>query len=189
MKKIFLLCAACFFATGLSFAGLNDTPESGFSFIRRGSIVKVLYKSDKIRTVTVSIFDSNQKKIFSETLKNQKGFLRPYNLEKLACGDYTVELSDGDSVDRHTVRLVNPQPGRTFNVTRVAGSLDKVMFTIAKSALSFNVKILDQKGSVIYKDDQMISEDFGRIFNLERIKGEVSIIVTDAHGNSEKFVF
>jgi hypothetical protein len=189
MKKIFLLCVACLFTAGLSFAGLNDTPESGFSLIRRGTIIKVLYKSDKISTVTVSIFDSNQKKIFSETLKNKKGFLRPYNLEKLAYGDYTVELSDGNSAYRDTVSLVKPQPGRTFKVTRVAGSLNKVMFTIGKNALGFNVKILDQKGSVIYKDDQMISEDFGQIFNLKRIKGEVSVIVTDAHGNSEKFVF
>ena len=79
MKKVLTLFAVLV-VTGAVFARAIDEPskESAIVFVKNGSVVKVVYSSDKESVARVTITDLKGKEVFSEIVRSKKGFSRPY---------------------------------------------------------------------------------------------------------------
>jgi len=106
MKKIFTIFSALLLA-GAVFASRTTDPsvENSIAFIKTGSVIKVIYTSDKESLTRVSITDIKGRVVFSEMVRSKNGFSRPYNLSRLAKGQYFVRVSDGNNSSMEKISL------------------------------------------------------------------------------------
>src|SRR2546422_234873 len=89
MSVIVVLALVC----GVSSSALS---ESRVAVIRNGEVFKVIYKSNDLVDVKVTISNALGEKVFSEELISVHGFIRPYNFAELPKGDYMICVSDVD---------------------------------------------------------------------------------------------
>jgi hypothetical protein len=190
MKKFILVSAVCLFVTILSFGGNGDKVIApGFSVIQHGPVLKVLYKGIKSNRVKVSILDSRMHSIFSETMMKTEGFTRPYNLSNLPEGEYTIEVTDESGSASKKVVLKRKKNEKSFKVSKVHGEDGKVLLTIGKLAQGFQIQIVDSHGDIIYKEERDLKGDFAQVYDISSLRGGATVIVSDSHGNYEKFEF
>src|SRR5882724_2015142 len=78
----------------LAFANAGD---SSVAVVAGGSkgVFKVLYKSASATRVEVTIMNSRNEVVFTESFKKMNEFARPYNFNGLPEGEYTIEVKDG----------------------------------------------------------------------------------------------
>jgi hypothetical protein len=105
MKKISLLMVGVLLCTLVS---ANDTDESTTSSVAvtnasGSSLFKLYYTAYLVTDVKVTILNSSGKTVFAEKFKKTDGFIRPYNFEGLAEGDYTIAIENTD--DRRTEKV------------------------------------------------------------------------------------
>src|SRR5579864_5552739 len=97
MKKISLLLASVLLCT-LVFARGIDGPIKGSSVAvtnaKGSTLFKLYYKSENAGRVKITIEDEKGNTVFSETMKNADGFVRPYNFQELPEGQYTIAVED-----------------------------------------------------------------------------------------------
>jgi len=107
MKKVFTLIASLLVsgAAVFAFSTVEPSAESSIVFLKTGSIVKVIYTSDKESLTRVSITDIKGRVVFSEMVRSKNGFSRPYNLSRLAKGQYFVRVSDGNNSSMEKISL------------------------------------------------------------------------------------
>ena len=190
MKKSVLCSLLCVVISAATFAGnTNDAPVSGFSIIQNGSVLNVLYKSTASQNVKVSIFDSRNNLVYTEVLKRMDGFNRPYNMKDLPEGIYAVEVEDEFGISKKVVTIGSAKNAPAFHLERVHGTERKLLLTVAKSSKGFDLRIEDRYGNKLYSDNKILHGDFASVYNIAKVKGAVSIVITDFHGNEAKFDF
>ena len=106
MKKFLSILTLAVAVSGTAMA-TEDKPKNspvGMAVVKSETGFKLFYKGNKVCDVTVKIYDQKGVEVFSETLKNLDNFMRPYNLNTLTEGEYTVELSnsEGKSTEKVT---------------------------------------------------------------------------------------
>lgn len=185
-----LLFAVCLMTFTAVFAEKNsDAPESGFSILRNGSVFHLLYKANTLTNVRVSIIDDQRNLIYTETLKRKDGFDRPYNMNGLPSGRYTFEVEDFSGINSKDVFIGGEKNVPAFHVERVHGTEGKVLLMVAKSSKGFTMHLEDKDGRKLYSERKILDRDFACVYNFSKVKGEVSVVVTDFHGNEMKFDF
>jgi hypothetical protein len=110
-------------------------------------------------------------------------------MEKLPLGRYIVEVKDENGVERQVIMFDNRNYDASFWVGRVSGETDKILVSVARFGQGFDMKIVDRQGKVLYKESQTIKTDFAKIYNLAKIKGDFSVIISDNNGNSRRYDF
>lgn len=176
MKKVLTLCAVLV-VTSAVFAHAIDEPskESAISFVKNGSVVKVIYSSDKESIARVTITDLKGKELFSEVVRSKKGFSRPYNLSQLSNGNYVVRVSDGKTTKAEVVSL-QPQRKVVYKLT----ALDADRYTLhipALEATEVTINIYDEQRGRIHTERQNISHDFARVYSVKNAAGKVTFEV------------
>ncbi|MBX2946109.1 MAG: T9SS type A sorting domain-containing protein [Cyclobacteriaceae bacterium] len=176
MKKVLTLFAVLV-VTGAVFARAIDEPskESAIVFVKNGSVVKVVYSSDKESVARVTITDLKGKEVFSEIVRSKKGFSRPYNLSQLSHGNYVVRVSDGRNTKAEVVSL---QPDRKVVYKLTALDADRYALHIpALDATEVIINIYDEQLGRIHTEKQNISNDFGRVYSVKNAAGKVTFEV------------
>ncbi|MBK5278847.1 MAG: hypothetical protein JJE09_08290 [Bacteroidia bacterium] len=186
MKNIFALSLSVLLCT-VVFAGGTDTPSraSGVAVVKKdASTFNLIYKAEKAGFVKVSILDSKQRTIFQESIKTSEGFTRPYNLESLEKGEYTLEIVDDSGTQVEKLRNYSDKVEKLFNVRKIPGQ-DKLLLTVAgKGKETISVKIYDESERLVYEKDEYTTDDFARVYNLKNLKGAVTFEVTGESGES-----
>jgi hypothetical protein len=191
MKKTLSILVALLVITSVTYARRADKPvrESGVAVMNSGSIIKLFYKGYQVTDVKVSIFDSHNNVVFSETLRKVDAFVRPYIFTGLKNGEYTIEVIDGNSLQ---VRKINYSKGkvtveRPFGLVRIAGDEHKFLLTIPnKGEETITIKIRNNAGELLYTGSEHLQGDFARIYNLQAGSDKVSFEVIDEKGNSSE---
>ena len=183
MKKSFLILTAALLVTFGAIAGNKPGAAAGVAVVNQGTTLKLYYKGIVEANVKVSILNESGSTVYSEVLKNVDGFVRPYNLASIPAGEYTVEVTDHNTLYSEKVVIGYPAKAELARLYRVNGEEGKYLLTIpSKEAKDINVRILaDDK--VIYDEVQAISADFARIYNLKKVKGAVTFEINDQSGN------
>ena len=131
-KTLSILAAITIFSTAL-FANNIDNPNAatGMAIMKNGTTVKLFYKGTKQTDVKVSIYNAANALVYSETIKNVDGFVRPYNFTNLEEGEYSIELlgENGRQVERVIYKLGKVQ--KLANVMHVTGEPNKYILTVA----------------------------------------------------------
>jgi hypothetical protein len=193
MKKLFTISSIVLFSTVVFAGGINENPKSTSGVITTDAangVFKVYYKGDEAARIKVSIFDSKNKNVFSETLHRPNGFLRPYNIANLPAGEYTFLIDDGVSVLKEKVisGSASKDP-KLFRVTKLKGD-EKFLFQASgKGQEVVTINIYDLAEQLLYSETQTIKNSFAKLFDLSHVKNKVEFEIIHANGLSERFAF
>jgi hypothetical protein len=183
-KTLSILAAITIFSTAL-FANNIDKPNAatGMAIMKNGSTVKLFYKGTKQADVKVSIYNAANTLVYSETIKNVDGFVRPYNFTNLEEGEYSIELlgDNGRQVERVIYKLGKVE--KLANVMHVTGETNKYILTVANKGQDvLTIKIYGDKGVLLYSKTENVNGDFAQVYNLDKYNGSLTFEVSDSKG-------
>ena len=183
-KTLSILAAITIFSTAL-FANNIDNPNAatGMAIMKNGTTVKLFYKGTKQTDVKVSIYNAANTLVYSETIKNVDGFVRPYNFTNLEEGEYLIELlgENGRQVERVIYKLGKVQ--KLANVMHVTGEPNKYILTVANKGQDvLTIKIYGDKGVLLYSKTEEVNGDFAQVYNLDKYNGGLTFEVSDSKG-------
>ena len=183
-KTLSILAAITIFSTTL-FANNIDNPNAatGMAIMKNGTTVKLFYKGTKQTDVKVSIYNAANTLVYSETIKNVDGFVRPYNFTNLEEGEYSIELlgENGRQVERVIYKLGKVQ--KLANVMHVTGEPNKYILTVANKGQDvLTIKIYGDKGVLLYSKTEEVNGDFAQVYNLDKYNGGLTFEVSDSKG-------
>lgn len=182
MKKITLLVAGVLVSAFALASGPGEGSASKLALVKRSeSTLKLYYQTAEKSNVTVTLTDSRGKEIYKEWFKKTNGFIRPYNLEGLKEGSYTVTVDDGQSTRSEVFYHGPTASAKSANVVQLSDN--KYLLSIKGKFVSgkINVKIYDGS-TLVHKQQNDVSGDFGQLFRLENIANPVTFEVTDSAG-------
>jgi hypothetical protein len=185
MKKISLILVMLVMIQSVVSANAIDhpSPTSGMAIMKIGSTVKVFYKGVKAGPVKVVILDAAGKIVFTEAFRKVENFIRPYNFSSLKDGSYTIELSDADGKQVEQIVYTKGNIQRLARLARMAGTPDKYILSLPnKGDDNIVVKVYDSSNTIIYNQQETISGDFAKIYNLKKVIGAVTFEITDKNG-------
>ena len=186
MKKMMSVIMVLAIVCGVSSSALS---ESRVAVIRNGEIFKVIYKSNDLADVKVTISNALGEKVFSEELISVHGFIRPYNFAELPKGDYMICVTDVDG--KKTEKICFDEQGAVGgkkwagHIGRVEGDHRKVMVAVPKQKTNdFSVHVYDKDDQLVYTEDQKLDNEYARVFNLKELEPGATVHLID-HATGE----
>jgi hypothetical protein len=187
MKKL-LTIAGVLFSTVMFATGTADEPTSlsGATVIQTTrATFKLIYKSEALSDVKISIFNADTRLVFSEKVRNTMGFARPYSFENLRAGDFTVVIEDANGTTVKTISTKGANSNKLVNVLKLKSAESKYLLTIGgrgHDALTLNV----YDGSrLVHTEVKEVTGDYAQVYNLSQVKGIPSFEVVHQDGTSE----
>jgi hypothetical protein len=185
MKTFSLLLAGVLFSTVVFANGIDEPGESAASVAvtnpAGGSLFKLFYKAEESGTVKVSIFNSKKKLVFTETLRHVSGFLRPYNFDGLAAGDYSIHIEDntGKRVEEITYGLDRVE--KLVLLVKLADEGKYLISVKTKSTDKVNINVYNEFDQLIHSQVKRVEDNFAEVLNLKNIN-KFTIEVSDNQG-------
>lgn len=183
MKKIYTLFVVVLVSTAAFATEPGDgSKTTGLAVIKKGeNTFNIYYQPANMTDVKVYIHDSNGREIFSETMKNTDGFIRPYSFSELDLGEYTVSVVDQG--ETFTQKLVYAHTNK--KLARVSKVEDgKYVVAIPSSSYEGQASInIYSDGNLAYTHRVNSMSDFSQLFNVKKLSGEISFDVLDSKGN------
>jgi hypothetical protein len=192
MKKLVSVLVVLTIISSAAFAGRIDDPAntSGVAVVKKGTTFRLYYKANESGNVRISILNDSKKVVFTETLYDIDGFVRPYNVSNLSEGVYTIEVAEHGKRHVETIEVVRDRSERLAHVLRVSGEEGKYLLTVSnKKADDITVRIYDGANNKIYDEVEAVSTDFARIYNLKKYSGTFTFEVTDGSGKTKKLSY
>jgi hypothetical protein len=192
MKKILLVMLALV-VSGATFANNADHVSGTEAIVTNsGSTVKLIYKSDTKSKVIVSIYNEEHTLVFSETFQQVDGFTRPYNLSNLNEGTYSIEVKDGISTYKEHIvykKSIAPKSTIQARVAKVTGQKGKYVLSVPnKGKQVIFVNIYDSNNNLQYSQQEQLSGDFAKVYNVGKFGSKILFEVLDAKGNAISLV-
>ena len=152
------------------------------------NIFKVVYKSNAVGRVQVSIRNNKNEVVFSESFNKMRRFTRPYNFKNLPEGEYTIEVKDnrGKKVEKVNYRL-----GVVNSLVKVKklGDQPKYLLSVANKGMNIiNVSVYNNLGEQMIYNAHIVEGDFAIVYNLVNV-GSYTFVVTDKDGKSSTIEF
>ena len=167
--------------------------EAGMAVLTpRGSkIVKVVYKAPTANRVTLNLYNSSSKLIFTETFASIDGFIRPLNFSGLEYGEYTIELIDtkGKKVEKITYEPIVST--KFVHINKLKDHDGKFLIAVVSendTEEKVNVKIYNQD-HLIFDEEKSVSGGYAEIYNLKSAKGPLTFQITDYTGTTTTVSF
>ena len=190
MKKTLSILVMLTLLSSVAFAGgIGDDPKSpakkGLAVIKQGSVFKLFYKCQESDDVRVTIYNSDNKAIFKETLRNVDGFMRPYNFGNLAEGDYTVVVKDDFCDHAELIHHYAEKSNSLIGVIQLSETPEKFVLTVGKklSPETIGVRIFNDKNEVVYEQIEFVDGDFAKLYNLKE-GDSYRFEITDSNGTT-----
>jgi hypothetical protein len=164
-------------------------PESqvGMSVIKSGSLVRLYYRAEQSGNVKVAIYNDRNQFVFGETIRNTEQFMRPYNFSFLPEGNYTIELSGGNS--KYTEKVKHSFSSNDTSIklparlARVSSGGNRYLLMVPnKGHNALTVKIFDERNNLLYNRTETIHDDFAKVYNLGRFTGNHTFEIVDSNG-------
>jgi hypothetical protein len=186
MKKISLLFVGVLFCTGVFAKGTDEPIAPSASSVAvtnlsGSSLFKLYYTAYMAGDVRVTIINHSGKVVFTEKLKKTDGFIRPYNFEGLAVGDYSIQIEN--SVGKY-VEKVHYNAGKIekmCSIVKLAEEGKYLLSVSSKGADHVNVNIYNNYNELIHSESRYINMEFAEVINLKGISA-FTIEVSDNKG-------
>lgn len=135
---------------------------------------RVFYQPEKEEDVKVLIFNQGNQLIYSEVVRDTEGFAKVFDLTGLSTGNYFLELKSKSASYREMISW-DSNEGQNIVISSLK---DKKVAMLGNPDASFSLKILDEKGTLIYTDGFNKNEVVNKLYNLQQVEGsEVSFIL------------
>jgi Domain of unknown function (DUF3244) len=182
MKKLVVMFGALMIISRVAFAGEVAPSASNTSVSLKGEIVKISYRSEDSEKVRVTIYDAASNVVFSEEIRNKPSFIRPYNLENLAYGEYTIVLEDKNGRKEEKVSYVKKSAEVQASIIHKKESRKAMVTLYSKGETEVTYSVLDINNNVLFSKTEKVNGQAAKAFNLSKVKGAVTIQVADSQG-------
>jgi len=142
--------------------------------------------------VKVSIYNSSNVLVFTETINGVTSFKRPYNFSNLSQGEYTIVLEDKNGKQLQNVSYRMNTVNSFIHVSEVANAENKYILNVTNDGTeSVYVKILNSDNEVLHEQHLKVTGTFGLVYNLSQVKSssEVTFEITTSNGNVQRMTF
>ncbi len=151
-------------------------------------VYKLVYRAAEAGKVKVSILNSAQEIIFTETLSSVQSFVRPYNFSNLTQGEYTIVVEDKNGKTEEHVSYYFKKVESNVDVTKIANESRKYLLSVEnKETDLIDVKIIDKSNNVLHQQSMTVTGKFSVIYNLTSVQGDVTFEVTGSNGAVKTF--
>ncbi len=182
MKSLLIVTVGMLLTTLAVASPAPGEPQA--AYVRFENMIKVYYKSPIPDNVTVAIYDGEHNKVFSETLRNVTGFLRPYNINFLPGRGYYVRIFRGNREVKNvfdgvaTVRNKVDNP-RFAHVTKLSDGKGRYMLSVPDRGVDqLRLRIFNEDNRVVHQSALNICNDAALVLNLSDLKGEYTLEVS-----------
>ncbi|MBL3656269.1 hypothetical protein [Fulvivirga sediminis] len=177
------LIAALLIVSSTAFAGRElDKSMVKIFFSPDKNVYTLAYKGSDSKKVYIEIISPEGKTIFSEYIKAEGAFNRPYNLKELPAGDYIIKVKDRSGVTTNTIHHGTNNVNKTKNFINLKAKDLKYQLTIVSPEKTAKVRIL-KNGQQIYSALKETTNGYSEIFNLEKLdptqQYELQVIIND----------
>lgn len=185
MKKIMLFAALLTVISAASFAtGGNDVKVISDS----SAVFKLYYSKPLVAKVKVKIFNAEGEKVFSESIKNENGFVRPYNMSSLPAGTYKFEIDDNTEIETFEFVYAEVKTQEAAVVANIV-KMDEGKFFLGVSSTNndkVQIDIYNDSNEVVYSAEEVVANQFGQLYNLQSVKSKRFTLVVKHNGNVVK---
>ena len=170
MKTKSLMLAALVMFSALTALARDDPNNTGLFVISgKSGVYKLIYEGEKPSALNLTIFNNQGKVVYSETVRNLKGFIRPVNFKGMAAGTYTIQVKSADQKMEAVVEY-SPESAKAA-VSSKAVDANKFAIMIANQGQeTFEVKIYDGESNLVSSYRETVTGSFGKIFNMSHVK-------------------
>ena len=156
-----LLVGASFTAQAGNDSGEKGASTSVVSVKQQGNVAYVRYAETPVKAVKVNIKDSEGRVIFQEKINATNSFVRPYNLNELAAGAYTVEvIADEITTSELTVKYEAAAPVAGVYVSTKAVANNQLAVVVNNVKAASVLYVYNQNGDVVYT--QTVTDNFAK---------------------------
>jgi hypothetical protein len=153
-------------------------------------IFKLTYKAAAPGTVKVSIINSKDETIFTETLTKMAAFVRPYNFNDQGMGNFKILVEDKDGKTEKIVSFSVKKVESAFDVSKIANAQNKYLLSIEnKDADQIQVRIVDAEKNVLHEESITVNGKFSVVYNLNKVKASPTFEVAGSNGVWKTFTF
>ncbi len=185
MKKIMFVAALLTVMSAAVFA----TGENGVKVISDSSAVfKVYYSKPVAAKVKVTIFNAEGQKVFVESIKNENGFVRPYNMSSLPAGTYTFQIDDNTDVETFEFVYEEVKTEEEAVIANFVKMEEGKFFLGVSSAKNDKVQIdiYNDNDEVVYSAEEVVANQFGQLYNLQSVKSKGFTLIVTHNGKIVK---
>lgn len=175
MRRTINLIAALITVIGsanVAFAGdsLNYVTDFKVWNVEDGTY-RLIYKNEGERFVKIKFLDENKQVLYTETVKSEQGFIKPFDLSELPFGTYSFQVEADGEILTETVVIQSPEE-KYGHMVHVKESAYDGMFEIyvdEKAETSFSLYILNDEGDVIYEEE---ATQGAKAYDLSRVASD-----------------
>jgi hypothetical protein len=169
------------------FAGGIDNPKASSKIAimqKDADHIQLFYKNTKVATIEVSIYDTENKLLFTEVIRKSDGFIRPYDLSAMKKGEYTVVVNDGTEEFVEKINTSNRKALLLSNVITMKKKGSFLLTVADEKAKRFTVRITDQNDRVLYEQEESLNKQYSKIYNFANKTEGLKFLVTTDQGVS-----
>jgi hypothetical protein len=156
--------------------------------VKGSEVFRVIYKSENPSKVKLSLYDAKSEVVFTETMTNVGGFIRPLNFSGLAFGEYTIELTDASGTKTEKVSYHPAKVTTHVHVAKLAQP-DKFLMSVTNgSKETITVKIFDQYNNLVHVSSKDVTGDYAQLFSLKDLEG-VTFEISNKAGTLKSISF
>jgi hypothetical protein len=171
-----------------TFAGV-DKPEIAITNVN--SRVKVIYDNDEPSNAMVTIRDQDGRIVFSEKIRKNAGFIRPYDLSKLPNGRYEVSVMNLDN-NELTKKIVSNdihEPEMLAHVNDIPGTENHYLLTVANQNNKLvTIEIFNEANDKLYHSQRRINDDYGCVFVMKNVPRHEQLTFYIKNDTASKFI-
>lgn len=183
MKKLIATFGVLMIISRVVFAGEVNAPKATRTSVSmKGEIVKIFYRSENSDKVKVTIYDAASNVVFTEEIKRKSSFVRPYNLENLPYGEYTIVVEDKNGRTEEKVMYAKETADVQATIIHKKQSRKALVTLFSTGETEVTYSVLDINNNVLYSKSEKVNGQAAKSFNLEKVKGAVTIQVADSNG-------
>lgn len=146
------------------------------------SVFLVNYRGSQKGDVKVLVKDNLGRVLITESIKGVRAFSLPVNLEDVDNGVYNLEIDNGKDKQIQTLDYSYESPATYAKVTPLGDK--RYLLSVAHAGTEkISIRILDDAGSLVFEQAQLIDGNFARVYNMKNSIGTPTFEVTDASGS------
>jgi hypothetical protein len=170
------------FATILALLSINafaDVPTSVKVIpATTGNVFTLHYQTPPAGTVKVSILNSDNKVVFSESINESIGFTRPYNFSQLEKGEYKIIVQDKSGRQEQIVRYGMNETKSYIRISEMNKEESRFVLNIGTSLNQrVTVRIYDNAKGLVHEQEIEVDGNYGMIYNLSKVRSSSKSIV------------
>ncbi len=144
--------------------------------IKEENTFKVIYQSQEVENVNVTIVDSKKVVVYSEIIRKSNGFVKDFDLSNLPEGEYTLNVKSNDYQYTENVK-VDYLDAEDIQMILTEVENNYALVGINNSKSDITILIVDNFGNKLHRERIASGEQVKKIYDMEKMQGSSATFI------------